>query len=121
MKRSWLVYCHTERATGRGYVGITSGSMESRWRQHLSRSRRFAGRSPFQRELGRLGPGAFDHELIASLGCDSVLNMPVRFGGQTLGTLNLLHRAGWYSEADIPTTRLFAHLALPAMLLISRR
>jgi hypothetical protein len=49
-----------------------------------------------------------------------VLNLPVRWRGQTLGTLNLLHKAGWYSEADIATTRLFAHLALPAMMLISR-
>jgi hypothetical protein len=63
----------------------------------------------------------FDYELIWSLGCESVLNMPVRWQGQTLGTLNLLHKAGWYSEADIPTTKLIAHLALPAMALISRR
>jgi hypothetical protein len=63
----------------------------------------------------------YDYELIWSLGCESVLNLPVRWQGQTIGTLNLLHRAGWYSEADIPVTRLFAHLALPAMALISRR
>ena len=62
----------------------------------------------------------FDYELIWSLGCESALNMPVRWRGQTLGTLNLLHRAGWYSESDIATVRLFAHLALPAMALISR-
>jgi hypothetical protein len=62
----------------------------------------------------------FDHELIWSLGCESVLNMPVRWRGQTLGTLNLLHEAGWYSEADIANVRLFAHLALPAMMLIAR-
>lgn len=63
----------------------------------------------------------FDYELIWSLGCESVLNMPVRWQGQTLGTLNLLHKAGWYDESDIAVTRLFAHLALPAMALISRR
>lgn len=62
----------------------------------------------------------FDYELIWSLGCESVLNMPVRWQGQTLGTLNLLHKAGWYTEDDIAVTRLFAHLALPAMSLISR-
>ena len=62
----------------------------------------------------------FDYELIWSLGCESVLNMPVRWRGQTLGTLNLLHQAGWYDEGDVATTRLFAHLALPAMALIAR-
>ncbi len=62
----------------------------------------------------------YDHELIWSLGCESVLNMPVRWNGQTLGTLNLLHRADWYDEADIANVRLFAQLALPGILMISR-
>ena len=35
----------------------------------------------------------FDHALIASLGCDSVLNVPVVHDGRVLGTLNLLHEA----------------------------
>ena len=58
----------------------------------------------------------YDHELIWSLGCESVINMPVRWNGQTWGTLNLLHRAGWYSETDIANVRLFAQLALPGIL-----
>jgi GAF domain-containing protein len=55
----------------------------------------------------------FDHELIASLGCDSVLNIPVVVEGKTLGTLNLLHQAGWYEDrhADIATP--FAYLLAP--------
>jgi GAF domain-containing protein len=40
----------------------------------------------------------FDHELIASLGCESVLNMPVIYDGRVLGTLNLLHEAGFYRD-----------------------
>lgn len=58
----------------------------------------------------------FDHELIRSLGCESVLNVPVRWNGRSLGTLNLLHRAGWYTEADVPAARLFAALAAPGLL-----
>lgn len=61
----------------------------------------------------------FDHELIFSLGCESVLNMPVRWRGRTLGTLNLLHRAGYYDEADVPVARLFAGLALPGLMMIT--
>lgn len=60
----------------------------------------------------------FDHELIRSLGCESVLNVPVRWNGRSLGTLNLLHRAGWYDEADIPAARLFAALAVPGFLAV---
>lgn len=61
----------------------------------------------------------FDHALILSLGCESVLNMPVRWRGKTLGTLNLLHRADYYGEADLPLARLFAALALPGLLMIT--
>jgi GAF domain-containing protein len=63
----------------------------------------------------------FDHALIASLGCDSVLNVPVVWNGRTLGTLNLLHRAHWYSEADVPIAEAFAALAVPAYLSLQNR
>ena len=62
----------------------------------------------------------YDYELIWSLGCESVLNMPVRWRGQTMGTLNLLHRAGFYDESHIEAVQLAAHLALPALLMIAR-
>ncbi len=62
----------------------------------------------------------YDHETILALGCESVLNMPVRWRGETLGTLNLLHRAGHYTDAHIPHVALLAHLALPALMLITR-
>jgi hypothetical protein len=57
-----------------------------------------------------------DHELIASLGCESVLNMPVRWRGRTLGSLNLLHEACWYFKDDVAVCLPFAQLALPALL-----
>lgn len=63
----------------------------------------------------------YDHELIVSLGCESVLNMPVRWAGHTLGTLNLLHRAGHYDETHLKHVRLLGHLALPALLMIARQ
>lgn len=61
--------------------------------------------------------GAFyDHATVLALGCESVLNMPVRWRGETVGTLNLLHRAGHYSDAHLAHVALLAHLALPALL-----
>ncbi len=62
----------------------------------------------------------FDHATILALGCESVLNMPVRWRGETLGTLNLLHRAEHYTEAHLPHVALLAHLALPALMMITR-
>jgi len=62
----------------------------------------------------------FDHPLIASLGCASVLNVPVVHDGRTLGVLNLLHEARWYDEADAPLAQVFAALAAPAFLKLAR-
>jgi len=42
-----------------------------------------------------------DFELIQSLGCESVVNVPIVVGGRTLGTLNCLHEAGHYTEARV--------------------
>ena len=58
----------------------------------------------------------FDHELILSLGCASVLNVPVVWNGRTLGSINLLHEAGWYDDDDLPVAETFAALATPALL-----
>jgi hypothetical protein len=63
----------------------------------------------------------FDHELIRSLGCESVLNIPVVWAGRTLGTINLLHRAGWYDEAQLPLAETLAALAVPAYLMLIDR
>lgn len=58
----------------------------------------------------------YDHELIRSLGCESALNVPVRWNGRTLGTINLLHQAGWYTEPDFAAARIFAALAAPGLM-----
>ncbi|MDP9265457.1 MAG: GAF domain-containing protein [Chloroflexota bacterium] len=42
-----------------------------------------------------------DHELISSLGCGAVINVPVVDGGRTLGVLNLLDAEGTYDEAAV--------------------
>jgi len=54
-----------------------------------------------------------DHELIFSLGCESAVNVPVRWNGTTIGSLNLLHRAGWYSDAMLPELSWYSALAVP--------
>jgi hypothetical protein len=58
----------------------------------------------------------FDHELIFSLGCESILNIPVVFDGTVLGTVNLLHQAYWYDPSDIEPGLLLACAAIPAYL-----
>ena len=42
-----------------------------------------------------------DHELIKSLGCESVINVPIVVGGEVLGTINCLHEAGFYTSEKV--------------------
>ena len=57
-----------------------------------------------------------DHELIHSLGCDAILNVPVVYDGETLGTCNLMHEEGWYDEDDIEIAMTLVNIAAPAYL-----
>jgi hypothetical protein len=77
--------------------------------QVLQRQRPYLGRTPAD-----VRAVFFDHELIAALGCGSVLNLPVVWDGRVLGTINLLHEANWYEESDMPVGLLLAALAIPA-------
>lgn len=61
----------------------------------------------------------FDHELILSLGCRSVLNMPLRWQGQTLGTLNMLHQENWYEPRHVELASVLAQLAVPAVMALA--
>jgi hypothetical protein len=52
-----------------------------------------------------------DHALIEALGCESAVNVPIRLDGATVGSLNLLHRRGWYDREMLPPLMLFADYA----------
>jgi len=76
-------------------------------------------RQPFLgRNAGDIRDVFPDHELIASLGLQSVLNIPVLRRGTVLGTLNLLHQENWYDEADFALGAVFAALAVTAFELL---
>jgi GAF domain-containing protein len=55
-----------------------------------------------------------DHALIASLGCGSVINMPVLLAGRFLGTLNVLNAAGYYTPARVAALEALAPEATAA-------
>jgi hypothetical protein len=57
-----------------------------------------------------------DSETILGLGLGSVLNVPVVLAGRCLGTMNLLHGAGWYRPDDERTGRVLAAFLAPALL-----
>ena len=82
------------------------------WGRHV-----IEGRRPF---LGRTAEDIrwafFDHELIASLGCASVVNLLVTFDGALLGTVNMLHEEDYYRESDQDIGAPFAQLLVPLYL-----
>jgi hypothetical protein len=56
----------------------------------------------------------FDHELIAKLGCSSVVNLLAIHDGAVVGAINMLHEEGWYDERHIAAGAPFAQLLVPA-------
>jgi hypothetical protein len=57
-----------------------------------------------------------DYELIFSLGIGAIMNVPVRFRGHSLGTMNICSDAGWFADADHAPGRLIATLLVPPLL-----
>ena len=53
-----------------------------------------------------------DHELISSLGCGAVINVPVVEGDLTLGVLNLLDTEGAYDDGSVVAALTLAALAV---------
>lgn len=60
-----------------------------------------------------------DHPKLLAMGCESIVNMPVRWGSRVLGTVNLMHGEGHYGETDLPRIEAWAQLVVPAFLAIS--
>ena len=58
----------------------------------------------------------FDHELIASLGCGSAINIPIVYNGACIGTMNLLDAEHHYRDGDVEKVTALAPLLIPAFL-----
>ena len=79
---------------------------DTEWgRQVLERGKPYVGRS-----ADDIRKHFNDHSVILKLGLESILNMPIRIGGKTVGTINLLHEADYYSEKDITSAQLIVGL-----------
>jgi hypothetical protein len=57
-----------------------------------------------------------DYELIGSLGCGSVINMPVIIGNELIGTVNLLHAEQYYTPERVALVA--EYLSVPAKLAV---
>lgn len=57
-----------------------------------------------------------DHQLIKSLGCESVVNLPVLFADEVIGTVNLLDVRGCYTAEQVARIEALAPFATVALL-----
>lgn len=102
--RIWSNMPESYPVQGRKPLGRMTG-----WGRHV-----LEGRQPWiGRDAQDIAWAFFDHELIVRLGCASCLNQPVIDGDRVIGTINMLHEAGWYDEADAAVAAPFAALLVP--------
>ncbi|MEJ0078758.1 MAG: GAF domain-containing protein [Alphaproteobacteria bacterium] len=57
-----------------------------------------------------------DHALLSDLGISAIMNIPIRFRGRVLGTMNLSHEAEHFTSEMIAPGRILAALLVPLLL-----
>ena len=57
-----------------------------------------------------------DHALLSQMGIGAIMNIPIRFGGRVLGTMNLSHQAGHFTPDMVAPGRILAGLLVPLLL-----
>ncbi len=62
-----------------------------------------------------------DHAVIERLGLASVLNMPIRSLGRTVGTMNLLDKAGSYGKEHVQVASIIAGAMADVMVYLNLR
>lgn len=105
--RVWSSDLGAYPVSGRKTMGATPWG-----RQVLTEKRAFLGR-----DMAAIRWAFYDHELIASLGCGSAINIPVVYDGAAIGTINLLDAEFAYREEHVDLVQPLAAALIPAFLL----
>lgn len=87
------------------------------WAQHVLEERR----TFVANDIEGIAKVFDDHQFIRSLGCESVINVPVVAGGEILGTINCLHEAGFYTDEKVAAAEALKLPAAASFLLNQRK
>ena len=69
--KHWTIYCHTHTDSGRRYIGLTSQTMEKRWKNHIYAAKSSKdGRWHFPNAIRKYGKDAFTHKILEI--CDTL-------------------------------------------------
>lgn len=109
--RVWSSHLEAYPVTGRKTMGATPWG-----KQVLGEKRAFLGR-----DMQAIRWAFYDHELIASLGCGSAINIPIVYDGAAIGTMNLLDAEFAYREEQVDLLQPLAAALIPAFLLARRQ
>lgn len=78
-------------------VSGTKPANETDWSRQVIRDKR----TFVANDIDGIAAVFSDHELIRSLGCESVINVPIIVSGEVKGTINCLHEAGFYTPERV--------------------
>ena len=96
--------------------GVSKDKRDTQWGvQVLDKGHSYIGRNS-----NDIRENFADHEIILGLGLESILNVPVRLHGNTLGTMNLLNSADFYDTPDCVRGNILAALLVGPLLAVCR-
>jgi GAF domain-containing protein len=91
-------------------VGGRKKKKDTHWgRVVLKQGQVFVARNPEQ-----VKQAFADYELIFGLGIGAIMNVPIAFAGRRLGTMNVSHKADWFTAEDEEKGRVIAAILAPA-------
>jgi len=93
-------------------VGGRKKKTDTAWADHILRDKKVYRAN----DAAGIRAAFDDSTTILGLGLESVLNIPVVFDGRCVGTMNLLHEAGWYRLSDEETGVLLGSFLIPVLM-----
>lgn len=77
--QKFIIYKHTNKITGKCYIGQTCDTMENRWRDHVKDSKKVKPRYKFQHAIKKYKEDNFTHEILEELDSELFTNAAEKY------------------------------------------